>query len=169
MGWRRIAWGYTSVFMFAAGSRLKHVHRCYRHCKPHHPIPQPPYSPLLFQSVAIIHSFFLAMTLYPEAQRKAQAEIDAIIGRDRLPTFNDRDQLPYVNALCKEMLRWMPAAPFSTSRLHCMRLLLRPARSAAPHDLTQDDSYEQYTFKKGTSFIGNLWSVMAVASFLTYN
>ena len=65
------------------------------------------------QSVSIIQSFFLAMTLYPDAQRKAQAEIDAVVGHDRLPTFRDRDKLPYVNALCKELLRWVPAAPFS--------------------------------------------------------
>ena len=51
------------------------------------------------------------MTLYPDAQRKAQAEIDAVIGTDRLPDFEDRDQLPYVMALCNEVLRWMPAVP----------------------------------------------------------
>ena len=60
-------------------------------------------------------SFFLAMQLYPEVQRKAQAEIDAVIGHDRLPTFQDRDRLPYVNNLCLELLRWMPVGPLGTS------------------------------------------------------
>lgn len=38
----------------------------------------------------------LAMTLYPDVMRKAQAQIDAVVGRDRMPTFADRDQLPYI-------------------------------------------------------------------------
>ena len=51
------------------------------------------------------------MVLYPEVQRKAQAEIDAVVGSDRLPSWRDRDDLPYVDALCKELLRWLPVAP----------------------------------------------------------
>ena len=51
------------------------------------------------------------MTLYPDVQKRAQHEIDTVIGRDRLPTMADRDRLPYVAALCTEVLRWMPAAP----------------------------------------------------------
>lgn len=51
------------------------------------------------------------MTLYPEAQRRAQEEIDRVIGPDRLPTFADRDALPYVEALVTEVLRWNPVAP----------------------------------------------------------
>lgn len=39
------------------------------------------------------------MSLYPEVQLRAQAEIDAVVGNDRLPTFSDRESLPYVNAL----------------------------------------------------------------------
>lgn len=63
------------------------------------------------QTVSAIYSFFLAMTLFPEAQKKAQAEIDAIIGSDRLPTFADRDSLLYVEALAKEVFRWNVVAP----------------------------------------------------------
>jgi len=51
------------------------------------------------------------MTLFPEAQAKARAEIDAVIGSDRLPSFADRDSLPYVEALVKEVLRWNAVAP----------------------------------------------------------
>ena len=51
------------------------------------------------------------MTCFPEVQRKAQAEIDAVIGHDRLPTIADRERLPYLNALLLEVLRWMPVAP----------------------------------------------------------
>ncbi|KAJ7215354.1 cytochrome P450 [Mycena pura] len=58
-----------------------------------------------------LEGFFLAMTLYPAVQAAAQAEIDAVVGRGRLPGLADRAQLPYVDALCKEVLRWHVAAP----------------------------------------------------------
>jgi cytochrome P450 len=51
------------------------------------------------------------MAMYPEVQRKAQAEIDAVVGPHRLPGYNDRDSLPYVNAMMKELLRWHPVGP----------------------------------------------------------
>jgi cytochrome P450 len=51
------------------------------------------------------------MTLYPEVQRKAQAEIDGIVGNSRLPEFSDQDALPYVQAVLKEVLRWHPVTP----------------------------------------------------------
>lgn len=51
------------------------------------------------------------MTICPEAQKKAQSEIDTVIGGDRLPTAADREQLSYVNALCLEVLRWNPVVP----------------------------------------------------------
>ncbi|KZT28782.1 cytochrome P450 [Neolentinus lepideus HHB14362 ss-1] len=67
-----------------------------------------------------VTTFFLTMMLYPEAQTKAQAEIDAMIGNDRLPSLADRDQLPYVDALVKEVFRWHPVGPFG-------KLSFRPA------------------------------------------
>jgi cytochrome P450 len=51
------------------------------------------------------------MTIHPEIFKKAQAEVDAIVGIERLPTMEDRDQLPYVNAICKELLRWHVVVP----------------------------------------------------------
>jgi cytochrome P450 len=56
-------------------------------------------------------TFTLAMIEFGHVQRKAQDEIDRIVGTDRLPTFEDRDKLPYINALVKEALRWWPIAP----------------------------------------------------------
>lgn len=58
-----------------------------------------------------ISSFILAMTLYPDVQAKAQEEVDRVTGSIRLPTFSDRANMPYVNALVKEILRWNPAVP----------------------------------------------------------
>ena len=56
------------------------------------------------------------MVLHPETQRRAQAEIDAIVGRERMPTFADRQHLPYINALIKELLRWRTVAPLGFPR-----------------------------------------------------
>lgn len=45
------------------------------------------------------------MTLHPEEQRRAQEEIDRVVGGDRLPEYSDRAHLPYTNALFKECMR----------------------------------------------------------------
>ena len=62
-----------------------------------------------------ISSFFLAMAMYPSVQRKAQAEIDRVIGEDRLPTLRDRERLPYVDAIVQEVFRWNPVTPQGAS------------------------------------------------------
>lgn len=54
------------------------------------------------------------MVCYPEVQRKAQAELASVVGRDRLPDFEIRDQLPYINAIIKETMRWQPVTPLGT-------------------------------------------------------
>jgi len=54
------------------------------------------------------------MVLHPEVQAKAQADIDRVIGKDRLPDFDDRPALPYVDAILRETLRWYPAAPLGS-------------------------------------------------------
>jgi hypothetical protein len=63
------------------------------------------------QTVTSIYAFFLAMVLYPEVQEKARAELDAVVGQDRLPSFEDRPFLPYVGAIVKECVRWHTVAP----------------------------------------------------------
>jgi len=55
--------------------------------------------------------FFLAMTLYPEVKKKAQEELDLVIGRGRPPKIDDLGSLPYNEALVKELLRWKPPVP----------------------------------------------------------
>lgn len=54
------------------------------------------------------------MLLYPDIQRKAQDELDSVVGRERLPTFEDRLGLPFVDAICKEVLRWRPVSPLGS-------------------------------------------------------
>ena len=51
------------------------------------------------------------MMMHPDIQRKAQGEIDKVIGDDRLPTLADQANLPYVDAIAKEVLRWAPVTP----------------------------------------------------------
>lgn len=51
------------------------------------------------------------MVLHPNVQARAQAELDSVIGPGRLPDYNDRPLLPYINAIVKEVLRWNPVAP----------------------------------------------------------
>ncbi|KAF5343047.1 hypothetical protein D9758_011152 [Tetrapyrgos nigripes] len=67
-------------------------------------------------TAAALVVFILAMRLYPSVMKKAQAEIDAVVGRDRLPTFEDKDHLPYIQAIVKEVLRWRPIAPLGLPR-----------------------------------------------------
>ena len=50
------------------------------------------------------------MVLYPEVQRKAQAEVDAVIGGSRLPTLADKSSLPYLECVLSEVLRWQPVS-----------------------------------------------------------
>jgi cytochrome P450 len=69
------------------------------------------------QTVSAIYACFLAMVLFPEVARKAQEEIDSVVGQDRLPGFEDRPYLPYVNALVKELYRWHNVAPLGVSMI----------------------------------------------------
>ncbi|KAG6877772.1 cytochrome c oxidase subunit 2 [Termitomyces sp. T159_Od127] len=55
------------------------------------------------------------MALNPEVMRKAQTEIDLVVGNDRLPTLDDRQHLPYIDALTKEIHRWNVVAPLASS------------------------------------------------------
>jgi Cytochrome P450 len=56
-------------------------------------------------TVSAIATFFLAMVMYPDVIKKAQEELDRVVGVERLPSFSDRVDLPYIEAICKEVLR----------------------------------------------------------------
>lgn len=55
------------------------------------------------------------MTLYPDVLQKAQDEVDLVVGCDRLPNFEDREYLPYITALIKELFRWEQVIPTGLS------------------------------------------------------
>jgi hypothetical protein len=63
------------------------------------------------QSVGAVLNLIYAMAHNPEAQAKAQAELDEVVGRDRLPDFGDKGKLPYVSALLSEVFRWQVVSP----------------------------------------------------------
>lgn len=46
------------------------------------------------------------MISHPDVLARAQQEIDSVVGKDRLPTFEDKDSLPYINALVHEAMRY---------------------------------------------------------------
>ena len=72
------------------------------------------YLTTLSQTVSTLQTFFLAISTFPEVQRKAQAEIDRVVGGSRLPQFDDLEKLPYVQAVYKELLCWQPVLPLGS-------------------------------------------------------
>ena len=64
----------------------------------------------------MISVFVLAMLLHPEVQRRAQEQIDTVVGRERMPTTEDKSDLPYIQALVKELFRWLPDDPLGVPR-----------------------------------------------------
>ncbi|EJF56159.1 cytochrome P450 [Dichomitus squalens] len=94
-------------------------------------------------SVISADVFFLAMVLYPDVRNRAQEELDRVVGNDRLPDFTDRDRLPYISAIMKEVLRWHPPAP-----------------TGVPHLLQEDDVYNGFYLPKGTVVMGNVWGLL---------
>ncbi|KAH9834604.1 cytochrome P450 [Rhodofomes roseus] len=94
-------------------------------------------------TVSALGSFFLAMLLHPDVQRKAQAELDGVVGNDRLPDFSDEQSLPYITALVQEVLRWRPVTPL-----------------AVPHRLVSEDEYRGYRLPAGAIVVGNGWAML---------
>ncbi|KAI0049074.1 cytochrome P450 [Auriscalpium vulgare] len=90
-------------------------------------------------TVSAIYSLFLAMTIFPDVQRKAHEEIDAVIGNDRLPTFADRAHLPYVEALVSEILRWGTVTPLGL-----------------PHRVSRDDVHNGFFIPKDAIVLTNV-------------
>lgn len=62
-------------------------------------------------TVSAVTSYFLAMVTYPHVQQLVQEELDRVVGRERLPEFADKANLPYLEAVMRECLRWLPILP----------------------------------------------------------
>ncbi|KAF7372911.1 Cytochrome P450 [Mycena sanguinolenta] len=94
-------------------------------------------------TVSALGTFILAMLLNPEVQKKAQAEIDSVVGSGQLPGFADKPTLPYVSAIVKEVLRWRNVTPL-----------------AFPHYLAAEDEYQGYRIPANSIVIGNAWAIL---------
>ena len=77
------------------------------------------------QTVTSMKTFVLAMVLHPEVYKKAQAEMDRVVGPGRLPDFEDREHLPYLDCVLKEVFRYVHVALPHEYTLTCAFLLDR--------------------------------------------
>ena len=89
--------------------------------------------------MATLRSFILQMTTRPEIQRRAQEELDSICP-DRLVTFADRENLPYIECLVMEIYRFHPILP-----------------SGLSHANEQEDAFEGMRIPKGSIMMPNIW------------
>ncbi|KAG2358570.1 cytochrome P450 [Suillus spraguei] len=96
-----------------------------------------------FHTTAVaICTVLMAAAYFPEEHAKVQAELDAVIGRERVPTFADKPSLPRLEAFISEALRWRPLVP-----------------EGLPHRTTEDVIWANYCIPAGTTVIGNHWAI----------
>ena len=96
-----------------------------------------------FETIANTLSWaIMFVAAHPDWQLEIQSEIDAVVGKDRLPTLNDRENLPVLNAALYEVLRMSCVVPVSL-----------------PHSTTQDIQLREYNIPKGTFVFVNLWGI----------
>ncbi|OCH89087.1 cytochrome P450 [Obba rivulosa] len=84
----------------------------------------------------------MAAVCHPEAQARVQAQLDKIVGRDRLPTFEDESQLTEVTAFMLESFRWRPVTPMGFW-----------------HKATKDIIWKDYVIPAGTHVLGCHWAI----------
>ncbi|KAL5514754.1 hypothetical protein ACEPAG_2070 [Sanghuangporus baumii] len=93
-------------------------------------------------TVSAMLTFLLAMVLYPDVQKRAQEELDRVVGKNNLPSLDDLPNLPYVEAICKECLRWQAVGPFGVA-----------------HMATEEDEYNGYYIPAGVTVLSNIWAM----------
>ncbi|KAI1502980.1 putative cytochrome P450 [Biscogniauxia marginata] len=87
--------------------------------------------------------FLCAMLVFPEVQQRAKAELDQVVGANRMPLLEDEPHLQYIRGCVKESLRWMPTTILG----------------AIPHALTQDDDYMGFKLPKGAGVLNNVYTI----------
>ncbi|KAG9313212.1 cytochrome P450 [Chiua virens] len=85
---------------------------------------------------------FMAAACYPDAQARVQKELDEVVGKDRRPTFEDRDVLPQLQAFILEAARWIPVTPLGI-----------------PHRAMKDIFWKGYWIPAGATVIGSHWAI----------
>ncbi|KIK95905.1 hypothetical protein PAXRUDRAFT_826534 [Paxillus rubicundulus Ve08.2h10] len=90
---------------------------------------------------SLLMAFTLAMVENPHVWNRAQVEIDSVLGMDRLPDFDDRPSLPYVEAILRETMRWQPVA------------------TLVPHATSSSDVYKGFYIPQGATIVANIWAM----------
>uniref|UniRef100_UPI0037E94DF1 cytochrome P450 2J4-like n=1 Tax=Semicossyphus pulcher TaxID=241346 RepID=UPI0037E94DF1 len=90
-----------------------------------------------------LHWGLLYMIYYPQIQERVQAEIDTAVGSSRVPSVNDRENMPYTNAVIHEIQRMADIIPLNVV-----------------HMATKDTTLDKYTIPKGTIIMPSLNSVL---------
>ncbi|KAF7296839.1 Cytochrome P450 [Mycena indigotica] len=86
--------------------------------------------------------FLLAMVLNPKVQRKAQEELNRVVGHNRLPTFADSASLPYIEAVVQETYRWNTVTPMGV-----------------PHVSSAEDTYQGWKIPSGSLVLVNVRAI----------
>ncbi|RYO98326.1 hypothetical protein DL764_007127 [Monosporascus ibericus] len=94
-------------------------------------------------SSSTLITFILACCAFPEALVPAWEELDRVVGPHRSPSWEDEDNMPYVKAFVKEVLRWRSVAIIG----------------GQPHAPTQDDYYKGWLIPKNAWIQGNVWAI----------
>ena len=123
------------------------------------------------------------MILYPEVLKRAQEELDRVVGKDTLPSFEDQENLPYINAIFLECLRygWIFIIAYHTLTSKSWEIVLplgiswqkltsinSDSSAGLPHALERDDIYNGYFIPKGTVVYPNQW-YCAILTFYRFN
>ncbi|KAH8827295.1 cytochrome P450 [Flagelloscypha sp. PMI_526] len=99
-------------------------------------------------STSVVLSFILCMKIFPGIQTKAQEEVDRVVGKSRMPTFADRDNLPYVEAVMYEVLRVAAVVPFGIPH------------AATADDIWRDESNgKEFLIPKDSVLFANAWAM----------
>ncbi|KAI0826895.1 cytochrome P450 [Trametes gibbosa] len=93
-------------------------------------------------TAGVLPVMIMAAARHPELQAKVQAQLDAVVGRDRLPTFADQENLQEVCAFVQEVYRWRPVTPIGFA-----------------HRATKDVVWKDYVIPAGTEVLACQWAI----------
>lgn len=109
------------------------------------------------------------MALHPDIQKRAQDEIDAVVGTHRLPRFEDRASLPFVEALYREVMRWKPGIPLgvphSTSAEDIYTGCFIPKGDSGSSNFPRGSKFTHYA---GAIVVSNIWYTIFIATFAVH-
>ncbi|KAI3619486.1 cytochrome p450 [Moniliophthora roreri] len=91
---------------------------------------------------AFLQTLVLFLTAYPDVQRKAQEELDRIVGDQRAPALHDLEKTPYIQAIIKETIRIRPVGPVGI-----------------PHATTSTEEFRGYVLPEGTAIFSNTYGI----------